>query len=713
MIYLSASWPSVAILAGCMIIGSVKWRCSWRFNFQPCRRNGIESGSCAGNFPEPMKRYRDLGIQKKMQLMTLVICGAVLFVAVAALFTFQVVNFRLKFQRDAVTLAHVIANNSTATMAFKDESAAAEVVGALKADPLVISASLVLPDGSVFAQYGKTEDSNSLLQYPSHEASEFRGGQMLVTQPVKLNGEWVGTLYLRSDYRRTFLNLLEFYGQMVVVVIIASGSLGVFLSRRFSSTITAPILQLARTARLVGERKDYSVRAVMERRGDELGRLTESFNEMLGRIQSQDAALNLTQQRIEALIHSIDGIVWERTPDNLKFTFVSRQSESMLGYPPQAWLDEPDFWAGKLHPQDALKDIQTGYDLATQGKSYSYEYRMIAADGRTVWIRESGMVLIENGYPVAMRGILQDITRQKNDAEQLDKLNRQLMEISRQAGMADVATGVLHNVGNVLNNVSVATTVLGERLQSSKVINLQRATAMLCEQNGRLAEFLTTDPKGQLLPKYLDTVAGQLTEERDELLAKVKSIAQNIEHIKEVVAMQQSYARVSGAYENLMADELVEAALRINIAAFDRHGIEVAQEFTPELPPVCVDRHKVLQILINLLRNAKHAMEGLDRNNKRMVISISMASADQVAIIVRDNGVGIPANHLTKIFSHGFTTKKDGHGFGLHSGANAAYEMGGSLTAHSEGPGKGAEFTLKLPTVAARNEHRTANQAKL
>jgi C4-dicarboxylate-specific signal transduction histidine kinase len=124
-----------------------------------------------------------------------------------------------------------------------------------------------------------------------------------------------------------------------------------------------------------------------------------------------------------------------------------------------------------------------------------------------------------------------------------------------------------------------------------------------------------------------------------------------------------------------------------------------------------VDRHKVLQILINLLRNAKHAMSGLSGHDKRMVIRVEMAAADRVKITVRDNGIGIPPDHLTRIFNHGFTTKKDGHGFGLHSGANAAKEMGGTLTAHSDGPGKGAEFTLELPTTAsARKEECPAMQ---
>jgi signal transduction histidine kinase len=312
-----------------------------------------------------------------------------------------------------------------------------------------------------------------------------------------------------------------------------------------------------------------------------------------------------------------------------------------------------------------------------------------------------------------MRGIFQDVTRQKLDAQQLDKLNRQLMDTSRQAGMAEVATGVLHNVGNVLNSVSVSATLVVERLRRLKVDNLRRGTAMLREQNGRLAEFLTTDPKGKVIPEYLATVADQLASQQTKLIAQMNSVGQHIEHIKEIVAMQQSYAKVSGVCENLAAAGLVEDALRMNAAAFDRHHIEVVREFADNTPPVRVDRHKALQILVNLLRNAKYAMDAQSGHAKRLVVRVGMASPDRVKITIADNGVGIVPDHVTRIFNHGFTTKKDGHGFGLHSGANAAKEMGGTLTAHSDGPGKGAEFTLELPTAtSARQEELPATQRK-
>lgn len=651
-----------------------------------------------------MKRFRNFPIQQKMLVMTLLICGAVLVVAIVALFVFQVLNFRSNFQRDISTLAEITANQSTAAVGFKDDTTAMEVVSSLRAKPTVLSATLVLTHGPVLAHYGKVEDAQSLLQFPPAGIFKYNGGHLLFTQPV-VNQEQVGTLYLRVDYRRTFLELLGFYGLVILGILIVAISLAVFLSSRLGRTITGPVLHLAQIAKIVGEKKDYSARAVVTSTGDELGRLTESFNEMLSRIESQDAALSLSQQKMEALIHSIDGIVWERTPDTFRFTFISRQSEEMLGYAPQAWLNQPNFWEEKLHPQDAAKAVQTGHDMAARGQPYRHEYRMISAVGRTVWIQESGTVLVEKGRAVAMRGIFQNITQTKLDAEQLDKLNRQLMDTSRHAGMADVATGVLHNVGNVLNSVSVSATVVADRLRASNVGNLCRATAMMLEQNGRLAEFLTTDPKGKLIPEFLGTVAEELASEQTELIAEMTSVGQHIEHIKEIVAMQQNYAKLSGVFENLSPMDLVEDTLRLNVAAFERHQIELVREFAENTPKVCVDRHKVLQVLINLLRNAKHAMEDVSDHKRRMVISVGMGSPGHVKISVRDNGIGISAEHLTKIFNHGFTTKKDGHGFGLHSGANAAKEMGGSLIARSDGPGLGAEFTLELPTTApARKE---------
>jgi len=295
-----------------------------------------------------------------------------------------------------------------------------------------------------------------------------------------------------------------------------------------------------------------------------------------------------------------------------------------------------------------------------------------------------------------------EIAERKQAEAELERVHKQLLETSRQAGMAEVATGILHNVGNVLNSLSVSVTLVGGQLRRSDVGNLRRATTMLREKNGGLAEFLTTDPKGRLLPEFLGEAADQLADDLAQMVAEMDSVGRHVEHIKEIVTMQQNYAKVSGAFENLPLANLVEDALEINAAAFERHHVCIVREIARDVPAVCVDRHKVLQILINLFSNAKYAMETNEPSNRQLVIRVEMAPPDRVKLTVRDNGIGIAPDHLVKIFTSGFTTKTDGHGFGLHSGANAAREIGGNLAAQSDGVGRGACFILELPVAAQK-----------
>ncbi|PYL00304.1 MAG: hypothetical protein DME19_05630 [Verrucomicrobia bacterium] len=219
---------------------------------------------------------------------------------------------------------------------------------------------------------------------------------------------------------------------------------------------------------------------------------------------------------------------------------------------------------------------------------------------------------------------------------------------------------------------------------------------MFREHAADLAAFLSADPKGKQLPAYVGRLAEHLSGEQSALLKELDLLKKNIEHIKEIVAMQQSYAKVSGVTEVVNVTDLVEDSLRINAGALTRHDVRVIREFDPRLPEITVEKHKVLQILVNLVRNAKYACEESGRKDRLLTVKVTNGD-DRVRIAVIDNGVGIPAENLTRIFAHGFTTRRDGHGFGLHSGALAAKEMGGALRVHSDGVGHGASFTLELP----------------
>jgi PAS domain S-box-containing protein len=280
--------------------------------------------------------------------------------------------------------------------------------------------------------------------------------------------------------------------------------------------------------------------------------------------------------------------------------------------------------------------------------------------------------------------------------ESLRTLHRQLLETSRQAGMAEVATSVLHNVGNVLNSVNISTSLIAEKVRNSRVEKLARVVALMQEHKAGLARFLTEDEKGRGLPAYLCSLSAHLTEEQGQILQEVASLSSDIEHIKEIVAMQQNYSRVSGVAQPVNVNDLVEDAIRMNAEAIERHEVKVMRDFK-EAVPATVDKHKVLQILVNLIRNAKYALDAGRPPEKLITLRVATNGDDRVKILVIDNGVGIPAENLVRIFGHGFTTRHDGHGFGLHSGALAAKELGGSLTVHSDGWGKGAIFTLEFP----------------
>ena len=163
--------------------------------------------------------------------------------------------------------------------------------------------------------------------------------------------------------------------------------------------------------------------------------------------------------------------------------------------------------------------------------------------------------------------VMRDMTERREAEEALRLSQQKLLETSRLAGMAEVATGVLHNVGNVLNSVNVSASLVVEKLRRSKAPKLAKAAALLTGHNGELAEYLTNDPNGQKLPGYLAKLGEFFVAENAELLNEVDQLGRNIEHIKEVVAMQQSYAKVSGVFENLQAHQLVEDAIAMNMGA--------------------------------------------------------------------------------------------------------------------------------------------------
>jgi signal transduction histidine kinase len=307
---------------------------------------------------------------------------------------------------------------------------------------------------------------------------------------------------------------------------------------------------------------------------------------------------------------------------------------------------------------------------------------------------ETARAEAESGRLVTQR-LMQE---QQAAAAELENVHKQLLDASRQAGMAEVATGVLHNVGNVLNSVNVSANVIRDKVGQSRTGNLAKASAMIESHRDNLAAYLTTDEKGRQLPGYFKILAKELGDENAAVLNELNNLARGIDHIKEVVQFQQDFAKSSTFCQLADPASLLEDALRINMLSLERHNVEIVRELE-NLGEINIDKHKVLQVLINLISNSKNAMKSA-AGERKMVLRLSkiqQPSGEFVRFQVTDTGVGIDGESLPRIFTHGFTTRPTGHGFGLHTSANAAREMNGTLTASSDGIGKGATFTLEIP----------------
>ncbi len=655
-----------------------------------------------------LARFRNVSIRGKVMLVTSAACLGALFSAAGGLYIFQLRHFRQTFTRELQTLSRIMADNSAVALAFDDAKTANEVLSALGVKPEIRGAGILGAGGKMFAKFGKIggfvppgpRDPSGIVD---------RGEVWTAVEPVVMDGKRIGTFFMDADFAKPRSELLRLFFNVTLAVLAGSIVIVLLLTMQLQKFITQPIQSLASASRAVARNHDYSVR-VGQRGEDEVGMLTEAFNGMLEQIQKQDAALQAAQSELReraeaaqaqlaAIIDATPDFVGNATPQGVAL-YVNPAGRRMIGLGTDeniSLMNVSDF-----HPAWALRIVTTqGIPAAIRDGSWVGENAVLHRDGRDIPV--SQLIIAHKdaeGGLHHLSTVMTDISKRKASEEALRLSQEKLLTTSRLAGMAEVATGVLHNVGNVLNSVNVSAGVVLKKLRASKAAKLCQAAELLGSQNGNLAEFLTQNPAGQKLPGYLAKLGRFLLEENAALTAEVDQLSHNIEHIKEVVTMQQGYAKVSGVFEDLPLERLVEDAIAMNIAALERHSITVERRFF-HTPPARVDRHRVLQILINLIRNAKYALAEVQRPDKVISITVAPTEGGCVCVTVADNGIGILPENLTRIFGHGFTTRKEGHGFGLHSGALAAQEMGGSLGVHSDGPGRGATFTLELPVVSA------------
>ncbi|WP_413936956.1 ATP-binding protein [Nitrospira sp. BLG_1] len=314
-------------------------------------------------------------------------------------------------------------------------------------------------------------------------------------------------------------------------------------------------------------------------------------------------------------------------------------------------------------------------------------------------LSQSKVVAQNEQLAQANDALTQEVEQRKRIQVEREELNRKLLERSRSVGMADVASTVLHNVGNVLNSVNISVDVAMRALKRVPIDDIALLASLLQQHRHELVHYLSEDVQGKQIPSYLTMLAESMTQNQALVESELIGLSRNVDHIRQVVDRQVHLARSERPlWEPVCFQHVMEQALAIHRPTLDRRGYEIVERYDKELEGLC-DRHQVLQILVNLVSNAQKAMEALPDKPHRLTLQVG-AATDRPGFVrfeVIDTGMGIASDHLPRLFTQRFTTRSDGHGIGLHSAMLAAKNLGGTLQAHSDGPGQGATFILDLP----------------
>ncbi len=294
--------------------------------------------------------------------------------------------------------------------------------------------------------------------------------------------------------------------------------------------------------------------------------------------------------------------------------------------------------------------------------------------------------------------VVRDITTRRETEAQLEDVQKQLVDAAHQSGMAEIATGILHNIGNILNSVNLSTEELDRILSNFKLPPFSKAVDMLESNRDDLANFLTKDEKGKKLCDYLIMLQKSFAQDHDKSKQEVACLKEKVQMIKDVISTQQEYAKGTSYSEEIDIGALIEDAIKVEQSSLNKTSIGLTKNL--EVLPKCrVHKTKLLQVMTNLIKNAKEATLEVDRAGveRNIVIESGLMDTSHAFIKVIDNGCGISKSHIDKVFQHGFTTKQNGHGFGLHASVIAMNEMSGNIAVESDGPNQGTTFTVTVP----------------
>jgi len=615
--------------------------------------------------------------------------------------------------------------------------ASAAALQMFQSEGRLLAAALYRTDGTLLTKW-PAEDGRSPAEIAPGLAPGTKSGVRVLQHftPILDGGQQIGVLLVVFDLAPLWKHV-AWTGAVALGLLALAGTIAFLLHRRLHGTITDSFLELRHLVNAIPTKAPFETR-LHPARDSELKRLVERLNGLFQELQARGSQLTEAKLDLELNVLTRTSELQQQIEDRKRAETAMRESElryrNLFENNPMPMfvidLESLRFLAVNMaatrHYGYSAREF-SGFTLSTltQGTNSvdvdrafrseertfeAGEWRHVRKDGEIIDVQLTAHTLMFGGK-TAKIVLANDITERNRAQRALEEMNKKLVETSRQAGMAEVATGVLHNVGNVLNSVNVSAAVLARGIENSRTMAVQKVAALLEANKDDMTAFFGPNGKGRTLTQYLATLVHELEVERTTQLNELDLLTRNITHIKEIVAMQQNYAKAPRIMEKLTTRSLVEEALRLTGSDLAAEGVYVELTCELEMAPVVTDRHKALQIFVNVISNARQAMVDLKPGERQLFIDIMTAGSGGSRVTIRDCGCGIAPENLTRIFNHGFTTKKDGHGFGLHGAANSAKELNGSLTATSDGLGRGATFIVELPPAPNSADMVSASKA--
>ena len=669
---------------------------------------------------------KSLGLGAKFVLLTIIILSITLSGTTAFVLSSQNQLFKEHLNEKGNVLGDFVSLITPEAILSYDFATVANFMAEVAHQRDISYAFIVAPDGSNITPLdplSKNKSNEISKTYSAEEVEKYltalqhRNKLVNMEFPILFEEEEIGRVKLGlNNERLNLLNQKALYklatGSTFIICFLA---LGIYLVFRINTL--KPINQLV----------DASIRIsngnltenIVNKSNDELGHLSKAFNTMMKNLRLNIEEKDKAANDLRELNKSLEERVHQRTRDleiseaRIRAIF-DNMGEGVITFNDKDEVISTNPSAARIFGFDkeqlnsfTSENLFVEHNRLTQDNnsnssdntttSQATEFQGYRSDG-SIFPMDVTVSRMKLGDEIITVCITRDITRRKESEIKLTEAHDKLIDAAHQSGMAEMAVGVLHNIGNILNSVSLSAEEISRINKSSKLPGLIKANNIVKDNLENIGDFVSNNEKGKLLPQYYLKVGQALSEEKENIEKEIDLMFTKTEMMKDVISTQQEYARTKSFIETTNIEPIIEDSIKVQESVISKLGINIIRnyDFTP---PCDVHKSKLLQVLTNLIKNASEAMRENDRLNKTKDITIDIGALNDAYVFIKitDTGIGIDKKNLDNIFTHGFTTKSDGHGFGLHTSANAMTEMHGSLKVKSDGLERGASFTLLLP----------------